>query len=122
MYCKKCGTQLENDSQHCVNCGTAVSVAKLRNVAPVMVQPVASFEAGTTTVENYMTQAVLVTLFCCLPLGAMAFSKSREVNKWLAAGNMNAATAASKAAKNLLIWGVIGGIIIGIILVISNAS
>jgi hypothetical protein len=33
-----------------------------------------------------MTQAILVTLFCCLPLGVAAIFQARAVDKALAAG------------------------------------
>ena len=66
-------------------------------------------------VYSYLTEAILVTLFCCLPFGIVAIVKASEVNTCLARGDDYGATAASESAK---VWcgvsfglGIAGGVI-----------
>jgi hypothetical protein len=73
-------------------------------------------------VESYMTQAILVTLFCCLPLGIAAIFQARAVDKAVAAGDMLKAQSASNSAKNMVIAGFVGGLLIIVVSVIGNMS
>lgn len=50
-------------------------------------------------IPNYLTQAILVTLCCCLPLGIVAILKANKVNEFVAAGNFHAAHLSSLEAK-----------------------
>jgi phage FluMu protein Com len=50
-------------------------------------------------VPNYLVQAILCTLFCCLPFGIVAIVFAAQVNGHLAAGNFAAAADASRAAR-----------------------
>lgn len=50
-------------------------------------------------VKNYLMEAVLSTLFCCLPLGLGAILYATQVNKKLAAGDYIGAKAVSAKAK-----------------------
>lgn len=54
---------------------------------------------GDGEVPNYLTQAVLVTLLCCLPFGIVAIVKASQVNTLLAAGKYDEAVKASEDAK-----------------------
>ncbi|OHB72769.1 MAG: hypothetical protein A2V70_13915 [Planctomycetes bacterium RBG_13_63_9] len=49
--------------------------------------------------HNYLVEAILVTLFCCLPFGVVAIAFAAQVNGHLAAGNYQAAAAASNSAR-----------------------
>ena len=66
-------------------------------------------------IPNYMVQAVLVTLFCCLPIGIVAIFKANTINKKLAACDIPGALAESKANKKLLWIGVGVGLVIDVI-------
>lgn len=57
------------------------------------------------TVPNHLVWAILVTLFCCLPLGIVSIVKAAEVNGKLAAGDLAGARQSSEAAKKWAIWG-----------------
>ncbi len=61
--------------------------------------------------DNKLVWSILVTIFCCLPLGIVAIIKSAEVNsKWAAgdaAGAQQSAADASKWIKYSVILGVI---------------
>ena len=51
------------------------------------------------SVPNYLVQAILVTIFCCLPAGIVAIVFAAQVNGKLQAGDYQGAVAASKTAK-----------------------
>jgi len=50
-------------------------------------------------VPNYLVQAILVTLFCCLPLGIVAIVFAAQVNGKLAVGDFTGAMQTSDKAK-----------------------
>jgi hypothetical protein len=55
--------------------------------------------SGGATVPNYLVQAILCTLCCCLPLGVVAIVYAAQVNGKVQAGDYQGAQAASKNAK-----------------------
>jgi hypothetical protein len=50
-------------------------------------------------VPNYLVQAILVTIFCCLPFGIVAIVFAAQVNGKLAAGDYAGAVQTSNQAK-----------------------
>ena len=50
-------------------------------------------------VPTYLAQAILATLFCCLPAGIVAIVYAAQVNGKLAIGDYSGASQASKNAK-----------------------
>lgn len=52
-------------------------------------------------VPNYMVQSVLVTLFCCMPLGIAAIISASKVNDLLTRGDYDGAVQASENAKKM---------------------
>ena len=78
------------------------------------------------TIPNYLVQAILVTFFCCLPLGIVSIVFAAQVNTKAAAGDIQGALAASKQAKTFA-WiafgiGIAGIVIYGIIMVLGLAA
>jgi hypothetical protein len=71
-------------------------------------------------IPNYMTQAVLVTLFCCLPLGIVGIIRAGEVNKRLAVNDYAGALAASNSTRSILWWGFGTGLVVCIIYAIAQ--
>jgi|ERR1700743_1442143 Interferon-induced transmembrane protein len=65
--------------------------------------------------DNYLVWSILVTLFCCLPLGIVAIIKSTQVNNLWTTGQYAEAQAASASAKKFCIWGAIIGVVVGVI-------
>lgn len=53
--------------------------------------------------NNHLVFSILVTLFCCLPLGVVAIVKSCAVDSAYNAGNYPEAEACSKSALTLCI-------------------
>ena len=62
-------------------------------------------------VPNYLVQAILVTLFCCLPLGIAAIIQAAQVNSKLQAGDYEGAVLASEQAKKYCLWSVYASLI-----------
>lgn len=50
-------------------------------------------------VQNYLVQAILVTLFCCLPFGIVAIVFAAQVNAKLAGGDFEGAVNSSNSAR-----------------------
>jgi phage FluMu protein Com len=50
-------------------------------------------------VRNYLVEAILCTLFCCLPFGVVAIVFAAQVNGKLAAGDYQGAVEASRTAR-----------------------
>jgi len=50
-------------------------------------------------VPNYLVQAILVTIFCCLPFGIPAIVYAAQVNGKLQAGDVAGARQAAASAK-----------------------
>jgi len=98
MYCKKCGTQNDDNAWKCTNCGTVLQQATPSSQQPaVKVSP----SPQQPAVSNYLVQAILCTLFCCLPFGIPAIVFAAQVNGKLAAGDVAGAMESSRKAK---IW------------------
>jgi len=64
--------------------------------------------------KNYLAESILVTIFCCLPLGIVGIVFASQVNSKFAAGDYEGALASSKMAKSWMIWGLVAG---GIVLI-----
>jgi len=90
MYCWKCGTQNDDNAFKCVNCGEILQQVGGGSNAPPQIIP------------NYLTQSILVTLFCCIPFGIPAIVYSAQVNAKIQAGDIQGAMEASRNAK---MWG-----------------
>ena len=91
MYCPKCGTRNDDNSYKCVQCGEAMQPAQ-GPVAPVKI-------------PNYLVQAILVTLCCCLPFGIVSIVYAAQANAKVKAGDLQGAIEASSKAK---MWSWIG--------------
>ena len=60
---------------------------------------------------SHLTSAILVTLFCCLPLGILSIVKANNVDSVYARSGHTAALQASEEARQWVIYSVIGGFI-----------
>ena len=86
MYCSKCGAQNDDNAFKCVNCGEV-----LQHVQPS--------GGPMQKVPNYLAQAILVTLFCCVPFGIVAIVYAAQVNSKLQLGDYTGAVESSKKAE-----------------------
>jgi len=61
--------------------------------------------------KNYLVEAILVTFFCCMPLGIVAIINASQVNSKYDSGDIEGAIQASKEAKKWMKWALFGAII-----------
>ena len=90
MFFTKCGKENEANATLCVACGEALTQAQPQAAAA---------PAQPTQVPNYLVQAILVTIFCCLPFGIVAIVFAAQVNGKLQAGDISGAMESSRKAK-----------------------
>ncbi len=91
MYCPRCGVLNRNDVQNCQFCD-----------APLKAQRSEVAAGGTPAarlVRNYLAPAILITMFCCLPLGIVAIVYASRANGKLAGGDFEGALRDSETAK-----------------------
>src|SRR6266851_1173923 len=87
MFCRSCGQPNDETAGQCSRCGQPlVPVPAVPGVPP-------------PTLPNYLGQAILVTVFCCLPFGIPAIVYAAQVNPKLAGGDYAGAMESSQKAK-----------------------
>lgn len=72
--------------------------------------------------QNFMTSAILATLFCCIPFGIVSIVYASQVDSKFSAGDYDGAQEASSKAKNWYHAALISGILIGVIVFIANLN
>ena len=114
MFCTKCGAVNDDNVFQCVKCGQALQqVQQVQARGPVT--PV--------TVPNYLVQAILVTLCCCLPFGIVSIVYAAQVNGKVQGGDIQGAMETSGKAK-MWCWigfgcGLVANLIIGAIQILG---
>ena len=109
MYCPNCGTESDERAKFCRNCGKALPSTG-EQVAPSNVDTFDTARGGVGDVPagsygavphipNYLVQAILVTVLCCLPAGIVSIVYAAQVNGKVAAGDIAGAREASQKAK-----------------------
>ena len=91
MICPNCASQNSDQSIFCCQCGQSLPQGNTG-------QSPENF-AQTEDVRSYLTEAILVTLFCCMPLGIVAIVHAAQVSAKVAAGQFAAAREDAAAAK-----------------------
>ncbi len=91
MFCSKCGKEIPNDAMACQYCGQQL--------------------AAVQKIDNHLVEAILVTLFCCLPFGIVSIVYASQVSSLVAAGNLDGALDSSKKAHKWAMTGLILGLI-----------
>lgn len=82
MFCTHCGASNKEKATECVKCGQSLSATP-----------------ATEAIPNYLVQAILTTVCCCVPFGIVAIVYAAQVNGKIAQGDITGAQAASKNAK-----------------------
>jgi hypothetical protein len=75
--------------------------------------------------KNYLVEAILVTLFCCLPFGIVAIVYAAQVNTKIEAGDREGAMKASQNAAKwcaISFWSTVIFIILYLVLTVIAAS
>jgi hypothetical protein len=98
MFCTHCGASNPDAAAQCEKCGQTLSGPPPLEVVP-----------------NYLVQAILVTVCCCVPFGIPAIVYAAQVNSKIAAKDWEGARQSSRLAKTWC-WVAFGcGIVVGII-------
>ena len=101
MFCPTCGREAALDARFCDNCGTTLDQsAGGPNHVPGM-PPDQPGYGTAVNVPNYLVQAILVTIFCCLPAGIVAIVFAAQVNGKVASGDY---AEAQRLSNNAKIW------------------
>ena len=111
MFCRSCGTENVDGMPTCTACGNPL-------------QPVNPYQTGQAGIvsapqvnkpSNYLVQAILVTLCCCIPLGIVSIVYAAQVDAKWNAGDYQGAILASQNANR---WSWIGfgvGVVVGLL-------
>ncbi|CDF57445.1 CD225/dispanin family protein [Thermobrachium celere] len=108
MFCKSCGHECPDDAVYCLKCGSKLNDFS-SNETNKYSEPSIADKPPT-----YLAQAILVTLFCCLPFGIVAIVYASQVDSRWAAKDYYGAQEASNKARAWCIASLVIGIIIGI--------
>ena len=113
MYCRTCGATNDYAARFCGNCGQKQQEQQAipdPEPEPRYTQFSPGGDPGYDTyssqsvypphVPNYLVQAILVTLFCCVPFGIVSIVYAAQVNGKVALGDMEGARRTSRSAKN----------------------
>ena len=122
VYCSTCGREVEPDARFCDNCGAVIDPqAGSPQYAPGMPYPGDMDHGAPVNIPNYLVQAILVTICCCLPAGIVAIVYAAQVNGRVASGDYAEAQRLSNNAKTWC-WISFGvGIAVGVVYGASTA-
>ena len=107
MFCPFCGEEVPTGSRTCASCGQTAPAGGLRT------DPVATPDGAEPA--NYLIQAIVVTLCCCLPFGIVAIVYAARVNPKIQAGDLAGARSDSKSALTWIWLSAIFGFIIQVL-------
>ena len=122
VYCTTCDREADPGARFCDNCGAAL-VPQVNNEPPYV--PGMGYQGAPAygeapRIPNYLVQAILVTICCCLPAGIVSIVFAAQVNGKVASGDYAEAQRLSNNARKwcwislglgiaiLLIYGVFG--------------
>jgi len=117
QYCKQCGNEISNEQKFCPNCGVKINGDSNYQQETNNSQSTSPTQK-TPYVENHLAKAILVTLFCCLPLGIVSIVNAASVNSKLLAGDIEGARIASEKANSWANWSIGLGLLFGLIYLI----
>jgi hypothetical protein len=98
MYCSQCGRQIGAEAAYCPSCGRPVGSLVGTGSSPKSPPP--RTQARGPLVPSHLTEAILVTIFCCMPFGIVAIVYAAQVNTRLETGDLAGAQSASRTAAN----------------------
>lgn len=122
MNCPKCGANNEADTKFCAQCGAPMEEQAASAQPEQNTQTYANYQPYTVKQPQavnqtpYLVWSILVTIFCCLPLGIPAIVFAAKIS-----GESDAAKAMDAARKSKMfsiIGAVVGGVVSVIILIL----
>ena len=125
MYCRHCGTLNDDNAYKCIKCGEIVQDIRQTDQAggqqppppppPPHMRPQGQRRPISPQTPNYLPQAILVTLFCCLPFGIVAIIHASQVSGKVSSGDLEGARESGDKAK-FWCWVSFGTGLVGMIL------
>ena len=110
MNCPNCGAPNDDNAWKCVQCQTV-----LQQTPPAINTP-------PEVVPNYLWQAIVCTVCCCIPLGIPAIVYAAQVNTKVTQGDLAGARQSSKNAK-MWCWIAFGcGLAVGLIYLVMMVA
>lgn len=102
INCPECNMQISDSASSCPHCGTALKPAQqvVSNPQPDQVCP-----------ETHLTKAILVTIFCCWPLGIPAIVNAASVSNAFLIGHYDVALEKSEKANKWCRYTIIAGVV-----------
>src|SRR5688572_7151208 len=95
MYCRKCGTQNDDNAYKCVRCSEILQQ-----------QP------PPQKIDNNLVLAIIATIFCCLPLGIVGIVHAAQVNAKAQAGDIAGAQESATKARTWSLWALGIGLVV----------
>ena len=102
-FCQNCGKEIPENASFCPGCGTAVTSATPAPKAENTPQN------NKLCPESHLALAIISTILCCLPLGAVGIIKASRVSTQFQAGDYEGALKSSADAKKWSIIAIICG-------------
>jgi len=102
--CVKCGHSNETETETCKECHTHLHKTVHHHKKPMP--------------PTYLWQSLVVTVFCCLPLGIFAVVFAAQVASRWRNGDYEGAMHSSKVARNIAFFSFILGLIIHITILV----
>lgn len=100
MFCPSCGRENRDDANFCESCGRSIFDDQTRASEDSGYR---AYQAPSPSqlpyVPNYLVQAILVTIFCCLPAGIVSIIYAAQVNGKREAGDLAGAQQSSQNAR-----------------------
>jgi Interferon-induced transmembrane protein/zinc-ribbon domain len=97
MRCNQCGAENHDTSQFCASCGQQLAGGMTPVGAPFPQTPV--MDGPGHPASAHLAQSILVTLFCCMPLGVVAIVFSAMAMGKNSSGDYAGAHADAKKAS-----------------------
>ena len=131
MICNNCRHQIDDNSKFCPDCGAPIEAPaqnppqqttvynQAQNGQNIYGQPAYSAPPPPVNQTPYLIWAILVTIFCFLPLGIPAIVYAAKISSALSAGNYQLAVDSAKKSKMFSIIGACIGAALIIIWIVA---
>lgn len=120
-HCPRCGTEYAQGMRYCPACGHDLASPWGPQQPQYEPRPQQGYYRP---VKNYLVESILVTIFCCLPVGIAAIIYAAQVDGAVQRGDIAGAQRSANLAKNLTIASLVLGLVgsgIWLFLVLATA-
>lgn len=109
--CSKCGKEIHDGFESCWNCGKPKDGSAPAEQQTSEESQGAAPDQVKQGVNTYLTEAILVTLFCCWPLGIVAIVFAAQAKGKLDAGDYTGAAEVAQKAKSWCMVSLVLGLV-----------